>query len=137
MLQGVNMYAGSGHSSTKYNTKYHFLDLGSLRDTLCRFAIVNHCLTTQLSIVIIGLLTKYSACNVQEYVKDGRPKSTCQSQNALCSTHSDIQWMPKTVAQSMRIVSTVRISQELKQKNHQGAAAKRVVMYTSGCMFSE
>ncbi len=50
-------------------------------------------LNTQLSIIITDLLTTNSACNVEEYFKDctdGAPKSTCQSQNALCGTHSDI-----------------------------------------------
>ncbi len=29
-------------------------------------------------------------CHLPEYFEDGGPKSTCQSQNALCGTHSDI-----------------------------------------------
>ncbi len=45
------------------------------------------------------------ACNALEYFKVGRQNSTCQSQNAICDTHSYILWMPKTVSQSMRIVS--------------------------------
>ncbi len=34
LLQCVNMYAGTGHSNTKYNTKYNVLGLGNLIDTL-------------------------------------------------------------------------------------------------------
>ncbi len=90
LLQCANMYARTGCSNTKYNKKYSVCGFGSLRDTLCRFAKVNHDLTTQLSIIITGLLTPNFACNVYEYFKDGWPKSTCQSQNALYGTHSDI-----------------------------------------------
>ncbi len=57
-------YAGIGHSNTKYNMKYHIFGLGSLRDTICRFANVNHDLTTQLSIIITGLLTPNFACSI-------------------------------------------------------------------------
>ncbi len=62
-----------------------------------------HGIATQLSIIITGLLTPNGACNIQERFKDGRPMSTCQSQNALCGTQVDIQQMPKTVSQYMRI----------------------------------
>ncbi len=88
----------------KIQHKIQFCGLGSLRDTLCRFTKVNHDFTTELSIIITGLLTPNCECNVQEYFKDDGTKSTCQSQNALCGIHSDIQWMPRTVSQSMRIV---------------------------------
>ncbi len=64
LVQCGNMYVGTGHSNTKYNTKYNFFGLGSLRDTLCKFAKVNNDLTTQLSIIITGLLTQNVACNV-------------------------------------------------------------------------
>ncbi len=67
-----------------------YFGLGSLKDTLCRFATVNCDLTTQLSIIITSLLTPNFACNVKEYFKNGGPKSTYQSQNALCGTPSDI-----------------------------------------------
>ncbi len=40
------------------NMKYYLFDLGSLRETLSRFAKINHDLTTQLSIMIIGLMTQ-------------------------------------------------------------------------------
>ncbi len=50
----------------------------------------NHDLTQHLSIIITGLVTPNFACNVQEYFKDGKPKSNCQFQNVLCDTHSDI-----------------------------------------------
>ncbi len=83
LLQCANMYEGTGHSNTKHNTKYNIFGLGTLRDTLCRFVKVNHVLATQLSIIITCLLTPNCACNVEEYFKDGGPKSTCQSQNAL------------------------------------------------------
>ncbi len=86
----TNMYAGTGHSNTEYNTKYNYFSLGSLKDTLGRFALANYDLTTQLSRIITGLLTPHFVCNVYEYCKDGRLKSTCQSQNALCDTDSDI-----------------------------------------------
>ncbi len=56
LLQCANMYAGTGHSNTKYNTKYNLFGFSTLRDTLCRFAKVNYDLTTQLSIIITGLL---------------------------------------------------------------------------------
>ncbi len=46
--------------------------------------------STQLSIIIICLLTLNFACNVEEYIKDGGLNSTCQSHNALCATRSDI-----------------------------------------------
>ncbi len=64
LFQCANMYARTGHSDTKYNTKYNIFGLGSLRDTLYRFAKVNHDLTTQLSIMFAGLLTPNFACNV-------------------------------------------------------------------------
>ncbi len=64
--------------------KYIFVGLGSLKDTHCRFLKVNHDLTIHLSIIIAGLLTANFACNVQKYFKDGSPKLSCQSQNALC-----------------------------------------------------
>ncbi len=51
LLQCANIYAGTGHSNTKYN----FIGLDSLRDKLCRFATVNHDWTTQLWIIITGL----------------------------------------------------------------------------------
>ncbi len=47
LLQSANMYARTSHSNTKYNKKYNFLGLGSLRDTLSRFAKVNDDLTIQ------------------------------------------------------------------------------------------
>ncbi len=53
-LQCANIYVGTGHSNTKYNTKYNLFGLGSLRDTLGRFTKVNHDLTTQLPIIITG-----------------------------------------------------------------------------------
>ncbi len=62
LLQCTNMYAGTGHSNTKYNMKYNLFALGSLRDTLCRFAKVNHELSTQLSIIITSMLTPNCAC---------------------------------------------------------------------------
>ncbi len=64
LLQCANMYIRTGHSNTKYNMKYNLFGLGSLRDTLCRFAKVNNDLTTQLSIIITGLLTPNFAFNV-------------------------------------------------------------------------
>ncbi len=70
--------------------KYNYFAFGSLRYTFCRFAKVNHDLRTQLSIIITGLLILNVACNVLEYFKYGRPKSTCQSQNSLYSIHIDI-----------------------------------------------
>ncbi len=70
--------------------KYNICGFGCLRGKLCRFAKVNHDLTTQLSIIITGLLTPNFECNAEEYFQDGGPKSTCQSQNALCGTPSDI-----------------------------------------------
>ncbi len=66
------------------------IDPGRLTDMLCRIVKVNHDLTTQLSIIFISLLTPNFACNAHEYFKDSRRKSTCQSQNALFGTHSDI-----------------------------------------------
>ncbi len=90
LLQCANMYARTGHSNTKYNAKYNYFGLGSLRHTFCRFAKVNHDLTTQLSTIVTGLLTPNFTCNVKEYFKDGGPKSTCQSQNALCGTDNGI-----------------------------------------------
>ncbi len=48
----------------KIQYKIHFFGLGSLRDTFCRFAKVNHDLNTQLSIIITGLITTNFACNV-------------------------------------------------------------------------
>ncbi len=86
----IFMYAGTGHLNANYNTKYNYIGRSCLGDTLCRFAQVNHDLTTQLSTIITGLLTSNFACYVKEYFKDGRPKLTCQSQNALCGIHSDI-----------------------------------------------
>ncbi len=68
LLQCANMYAGTGHSNTKYNV----FGLGSLKDTLFRFAIIN-----------TGLLTPNFACNVLEYFEGDRPKLTYQSQNVL------------------------------------------------------
>ncbi len=61
LLQCANVYARTGHY---LNTKYNVFGLGSLRDTLCRFAKVNNDLTTQLSIIITGLLTPNFVCNV-------------------------------------------------------------------------
>ncbi len=88
------MYAGTGHSNTKDFMKYILFGFGSLRDTLCRFAKdkpkINHHLTIQLSIIITGLLIPNFACNVLECFHDDGPTSTCQTQNALCGTHSDI-----------------------------------------------
>ncbi len=91
--------------SFKYKIQYkiHYFSLGSLRDTLCRFAKANSDVTTQLSIIITGLLNPNFACNVSKYFKDRGPKSNCQSQNAICGTQSDIYPMPKTVSPSMRI----------------------------------
>ncbi len=80
------MYARTGHPNTKYNTKYFFLPgtghsntkynsihicfaPGSLWDTLCRFAKINYDLTTQLSIIITGLLNQNFACNVSNISK--------------------------------------------------------------------
>ncbi len=65
LLQCANIYTRTGHSDTKYNTKYNYFGRGMLRDTLWRFAKVNHALTTQLSIIITGF-----TCNVYEYFKD-------------------------------------------------------------------
>ncbi len=47
----------------KYKIQYEiqFICLGSLGDTLCRFIKVNHNITTQLSIIITGLLTTLDA----------------------------------------------------------------------------
>ncbi len=64
LLQYANMYIRKGHSNTKYNMKYNLFGRGSLRDTLRRFAKVNNDLTTQLSIIITGLLTPNFAFNV-------------------------------------------------------------------------
>ncbi len=75
LLQCENMYTGTGHSNTKYNINSNFVWLW---------------LTTQLLTIITSLLTPNFTCNVLEYFKDGRPKSTCQSQNALCDIRSDI-----------------------------------------------
>ncbi len=47
------------HSNTKCNTTYNLFALCSLKDILCKFAKVNHDLTTQLSIIITGLLTTH------------------------------------------------------------------------------
>ncbi len=52
LLQCANMYARTDHSNTKYNTKSNFFGLGSLNDTVCRLAKVNHDLTIQLLIII-------------------------------------------------------------------------------------
>ncbi len=41
-----------------------YVGLGSLRDTLCRFVKVNLGLTTQVSIIITGLLTQICTYNV-------------------------------------------------------------------------
>ncbi len=60
-----------------------------MRDTLCRFTEIKHDFKTQLLLIISELSTPNFACNVSEYFKDGRPKSTCQSQNALPATDSD------------------------------------------------
>ncbi len=101
LLQCANMYIVTGHSNIKYKTKYNFFQLWQFeRYTLqiCK----SKPQINQLSIIITGLLIPNFASNVQEYFKDGRPKSTWQSQNP--STHSDIQQMPKIVFQSMRIV---------------------------------
>ncbi len=76
LLKCANLYYGTGHSNTKYNTKYKCFDLGSLRDTLCSFAKVKRDLTTQLSLIITGLLTPNFACNVEEYFKDDRPSQS-------------------------------------------------------------
>ncbi len=59
-------------------------------ETLCRYAKVNYDLTTQLSIIITGLLTPNIVCNVEEYFKDGSPESTIQSRNEQCGTNSDV-----------------------------------------------
>ncbi len=64
LLQCANMYNRTGHSNTKYNMKYNCFGLGSLRDTFYRFAKVSHGLTTQLSIVITGLLTSNFTSNI-------------------------------------------------------------------------
>ncbi len=104
LRQCTNIYARTDHSNTKYNTTYNCFGSGSCRDIFCKFVKLNHGLTTQLTIIITGLLSPNFACNVQEYLKDGRPKLTCASQNALCGTHSDTYCMPKTVSQSMRII---------------------------------
>ncbi len=34
--------ARTGDINTKYNTKYNFVGIGRLSDTLCRFAKLNH-----------------------------------------------------------------------------------------------
>ncbi len=87
LLKCAYKYARTGHSKTKY-TMNNFCGFGNLRDTFCRFANVNNDLNIKLSIIITGLLTPNFACNVKEYFKDGGPKSTCQSQNALRGIHS-------------------------------------------------
>ncbi len=90
LLQCANLYAWTGHSNRKYNSKYNFVGHGSLIDILWQFEKVKHDVTTQLSIIIIHLLNSNFACNVYEYFKDCRSKSTCESQNAPCGTQSDI-----------------------------------------------
>ncbi len=74
-----------GHS----NTKYKIDGIVYLSDTLYIFTEVNHDFNTQPLKSISGLLTPNFACNVQSYFKDGKLKSTCQSQNALPATDSD------------------------------------------------
>ncbi len=64
LLQCENMYAGTGHLNTKNNMKYNYFCLGSLRNTFSRCTKANHDLTTQLSIIIIGLMSPNCACNV-------------------------------------------------------------------------
>ncbi len=63
-LQSANMYDGTGHPNTKFNTKYNCFGIGSLRDTFGRFAKVDNDLTTQLSIIITGLLIPNVVFNV-------------------------------------------------------------------------
>ncbi len=78
LLQCAIMYIRTSHSNTKHYEIQFFWPKQFERH--CRFTIVNHDLTTQLSIIITGLLTP---CSVQDYFKDGGPKLACQSQNAL------------------------------------------------------
>ncbi len=59
LLQCANMYARTGHSNTKYNTKNNYLYAWH-----CRFTKVNYDLITQLSIIITGFLTPNCACNI-------------------------------------------------------------------------
>ncbi len=67
LRQCANIYAKTGHSNTKYNMNYICVGIDSLRDKLCRFAKVNHDLTTQLSIIITGLLTpNYTQCHLAD-----------------------------------------------------------------------
>ncbi len=63
LLQCPTMYAGTGHSNTKYNWKCNVFGLGSLSETLCRFAQANHDVSMQPSILFIGLMTLHFACN--------------------------------------------------------------------------
>ncbi len=63
LLQCTNMYARTGHSNTKYNLFGLLTKVSSLRDTLWRFAKVSQYLTTQLSLIVTGLLIPDIACN--------------------------------------------------------------------------
>ncbi len=65
LLQCANMYARTNLSFIQ-NTIWNIIlfGLGSLKDTLCKFANVNNELNTQLPILITGLLTPEFACNV-------------------------------------------------------------------------
>ncbi len=62
LLQYTNIYAGNVHSNTNTIQKYNLFGHGSLRVTLCRFAKVNHDLTTQLSMITDDLLTTIFRC---------------------------------------------------------------------------
>ncbi len=91
LFQCANMYDRTGHSNTKYNIKYNCFGIGSFRDLLCRFAKVNHDLTTQLSIIITGLQTQtlhkmYS--NISKMVDQCRPVNPRMQYMALTVTSS-------------------------------------------------
>ncbi len=91
LLQYADMYAKTGHSNTKYNMKYNYFGFGSLRDKYSRFSKVNHDLTTQLSIIITGLLTQTFVCmECLGIFQRWWTKANLSIQNLLDGTHCDI-----------------------------------------------
>ncbi len=79
------MYAGKGHSNTKYIIKYSVLAFSVWETHSADKSWLNH--TTYNN---YHWFTHPKYClHVSNYFKDGIPKSTCQSQNAFCGPHSD------------------------------------------------